>query len=330
MSTFLADTAEDLTVDGPSARFTYRRLGPQGGVPLVLVQRFRGTIDWWDPEFLDYLSADRDVILFDNVGIGYTSGDPRDSVEGFAEGAIEFIDALGLSTVDLLGWSLGGIVAQAVTNRRPDLVRKLVVAGSCTGRPRPRPTRHEPGRRRASWPSPRPPPTICSSCSTPTPRRRGPAGMTTLSNVSTRLAAGGPQVTEAAAMGQLQAVAKILAIPFDEVRSTLEAIKQPVLYANGVHDVMIPAVASYVAVQHLDDATLVLYSDAGHAFLFQHAVPSPLRSPTSWLHDGCCLNPAARGRSPTATTVAGLQALRRRLPRPHTPTAVPLRPVCRG
>jgi pimeloyl-ACP methyl ester carboxylesterase len=72
-------------------------------------------------------------------------------------------------------------------------------------------------------------------------------------------------------MGQLAAVGQILSVPFEQVRSNLQRIKQPVLYANGVHDVMIPALASYVAVQHLDSATLVLYSDAGHAFLFQHA-----------------------------------------------------------
>ncbi|MGW3828383.1 alpha/beta fold hydrolase, partial [Streptomyces sp. NPDC005071] len=121
MSIYLADKAEGLTVEGPSATFTYRRMGPQGGVPLVLLNRFRGTIDWWDPEFLDYLAADHDVIVFDNVGVGYTDGEPRDSLEGFAEGAIEFIDTLGLAQADLLGWSLGGIVAQRVALRRPEL-----------------------------------------------------------------------------------------------------------------------------------------------------------------------------------------------------------------
>jgi pimeloyl-ACP methyl ester carboxylesterase len=270
MNTFVADSAENLTVDGPSARFTYRRLGPRGGVPLVLVQRFRGTIDWWDPEFLDYLSAEHDVILFDNVGIGYTTGEPRQSVDGFASGAIEFIDALGLSTVDLLGWSLGGIVAQAVTHRRPELVRKLVVAGSSPVGPVP----GQPDMNQDVISIMAKPEATVEDLlflfypDTEVARSRGADH---LKNVSTRLAAGGPQVSEDAAMGQLQAVAKILAVPFDEVRSTLEAIKQPVLYANGVHDVMIPAVASYVAVQHLDDATLLLYSDAGHAFLFQHA-----------------------------------------------------------
>src|SRR5256885_5063512 len=130
MTTYTADTLENHTAAGPSAVFTYRRTGPRGGVPLVLLMRFRGTIDWWDPEFVDRLAADRDVILFDNVGIGYTGGEPRDTAEGFADGAIEVIEALGLPQGDLLGWSLGGIVAQPVALRRPALVRQIVVPGS--------------------------------------------------------------------------------------------------------------------------------------------------------------------------------------------------------
>lgn len=84
MSTYLADTAENLTVQGPSAIFTYRRLGPRGGIPLVLLNRVRGTIDSWDPQLLDYLAAAHDVIVFDDIGVGYTTGQPRDSAEGFA------------------------------------------------------------------------------------------------------------------------------------------------------------------------------------------------------------------------------------------------------
>lgn len=89
--------------------------------------------------------------------------------------------------------------------------------------------------------------------------------------MSKRLAAGGPAVSEQAAKGQLTAVGQLLWVAFDAVRSDLEKISQPVLYANGIHDVMIPALASYVAVHHIDNAVLLLYSDAGHAFLFQHA-----------------------------------------------------------
>jgi len=257
-------------VGGPSAAFTYRRFGRQGGVPLVLLNRFRGTIDWWDPEFLDYLAAHHDVIVFDNVGIGYSSGEPRDSIEGFAEGAIEFIEALGLSTVDLLGWSLGGIVAQEIARCRPELVRKLVVAGSAPGGQIP----DAPGLSEDVL-------GIMTKAEAdaddlqylfyPATDSARAAGFDHLAKVSRRLAAGGPAVSQEAAMAQLAAIGQVSSVPFDKVRSNLEAIKQPVLYANGVHDVMISALASYVAVQHLDSAILVLYSDAGHAFLFQHA-----------------------------------------------------------
>jgi pimeloyl-ACP methyl ester carboxylesterase len=269
MSTYLADTVEDRHVDGPSARFTYRRSGSTGGVPLVLLNRFRGTIDYWDPKFLDLLAEGHDVIVFDNVGIGYTSGAPRDTVEGFADGAIEFIEALGLSQVDLLGWSLGGVTAQHVTLRRPDLVRRLVVAGSGPGLVPDMPPLTE--EVLAIMAKPKSDADDLLFLFYPRTDTARAAGIEHLANISTRLAAGGPPVSDAAAMGQLAASGQIQAVPFEQVRKNLESIKQPVLYANGVHDVMIPAIASYVAVQHLETATLLLYSDAGHAFLFQHA-----------------------------------------------------------
>ena len=245
-------------------------MGPQGGVPLVLLNRFRGTIDWWDPEFLDYLAADHDVIVFDNVGVGYTDGEPRDSLEGFAQGAIEFIEALGLARADLLGWSLGGIVAQRVAVRRPELVRKLVVAGSG-------PAGWVPGAPDFSekvlgiMAKPDADLEDMLYLFYPETEAARAAGLEHFDHVSPRLAAGGPAVSEVAAQGMLAAAGALLAVPFDEVRAELEAIKHPVLYANGLEDVMIPAHNSYVAVQHLADATLVLYTGAGHAFLFQYA-----------------------------------------------------------
>jgi len=269
MTTYLADKAEDLSVEGPSALFTYRRMGPRGGVPLVLVHRFRGTIDWWDPEFLDLVSADHDVIVFDNVGIGYTTGEPRNSIEGFADGVIEFIDSLGLTQVDLLGWSLGGIVAQRVAITRPELVHKLIVAGSAPGVVPDMPPLTD--KVLGIMAKPDADDDDILYLFYPDSDAARTAGRDHLAKVATRLANDGPPVSEAAAMGQLEAVGQVLAVPWDDVRSNLESIKQPVLYANGVHDVMIPAVASYVAVHYLASAVLVLYSDAGHAFLFQHA-----------------------------------------------------------
>ncbi|GAB3003117.1 alpha/beta fold hydrolase [Saccharothrix stipae] len=269
MTTYTADALENHTAAGPSAVFTYRRTGPRGGVPLVLLMRFRGTIDWWDPEFVDRLAVDRDVILFDNVGIGYTSGEPRDTAEGFADGAIEFIEALGLTQVDLLGWSLGGIVAQHVALRRCDLVRRVIVAGSSG--PGVAPGTPEMSERVLS---------IMAKSDAdaedllylfyPETEQARASGREHLAKVAKRLADGGPAVTEEAAHGQLAAVARLLTVDWDQLQSELRAIRQPVLYANGLHDVMIPAFASYKAVEQVPNSTLVLYSDAGHGFLFQH------------------------------------------------------------
>ncbi|WP_069767786.1 alpha/beta fold hydrolase [Streptomyces sp. LUP30] len=270
MSTYLADAAEDLTVDGPSATFTYRRLGPAGGTPLVLLNRVRGTLDWWDPEFLDHLAAERDVIVFDYLGTGYTTGTPADSVEGLADGTVEFIEALGLTQVDLLGWTLGGTVAQHIARRRPDLVRRLVVAaagpgGTVPGAPDPNP------KVRATMTKPEVTGDDLVFLFFPETDTGRAAGYAHLARVATRLAGGLPEVSEAAAMGQIAAIQKDASIPFEQVRAELAAIRQPVLYATGMQDVMIPALAAYTAVQDLVDATLVAYSDAGHAFLFQHA-----------------------------------------------------------
>lgn len=269
MSTYLADEAEDLVVEGRSARFTYRRLGPRAVVPLVLLNRFRGTIDWWDPEFVDLLAAGHDVILFDNVGIGYTTGEPRDSVEEFADGAVDFVEALGLSQVDLLGWSLGGVVAQHVALRRPEFVRRLVVAGSGSGMTPDMPEMAS--RVLEIMAKPDADEDDLLYLFYPETDAARAAGAEHLAKVSKRLAAGGPAVSETAANRQLEAIGKAWSVPWEQVRANLETIEQPVLYANGMHDVMVPAQASYLAVEHLDSAVLVLYSDAGHAFLFQHA-----------------------------------------------------------
>ena len=104
----VSDAAPTLQADGLQARFAYRRFGTGDGVPLVLCMRFRGTMDHWDPALLDVLASERDVIVFDNRGTGMSSGKPPTSIEELGEGAFEFVDAIGLTEVDVFGWSLGG------------------------------------------------------------------------------------------------------------------------------------------------------------------------------------------------------------------------------
>jgi pimeloyl-ACP methyl ester carboxylesterase len=96
--------------------------------------RLRGTIDHWDPAFIEVLSDKRDVIVFDNAGVGLSSGTVPPAIATMADHALEFADALGLPAIDLLGWSMGGFVAQAVALKRPELVRRLIIAGSNPGK----------------------------------------------------------------------------------------------------------------------------------------------------------------------------------------------------
>src|SRR6266850_4135144 len=115
-------TAPTRYVEANGIRFAYRRFGQKSGdtVPLVFNMHLNGTMDHWDPAVTDGFAQDREVILFDNAGISSTSGDVPTSVEGMAQHAAAFIDALGIKKVDALGFSIGGTVAQQLTIDRPD------------------------------------------------------------------------------------------------------------------------------------------------------------------------------------------------------------------
>src|ERR1700736_1340368 len=123
-------TAPTQFVDAAGVRFAYRRFGKSGGVPLVFNQHFTGTMDHWDPAVTDGFAKDRAVVLFNNAGVSSSSGQVPTSIEGMAANAIAFIGALGLSKVDVLGFSIGGFVAQEIAGQAPGLVRKLILVGT--------------------------------------------------------------------------------------------------------------------------------------------------------------------------------------------------------
>ncbi len=130
MTTYTHDTVPTQFVEANGIRFAYRRFGKTGGVPIVMNIHFRGTMDHWDPAITDGLARDREVILFDNAGIGASSGQTPASIPAMATDAIAFIKALGISKADILGYSVGGKVAQEIVVQAPDLVRKLILVGT--------------------------------------------------------------------------------------------------------------------------------------------------------------------------------------------------------
>ncbi len=262
-----SSTANTQYVNATNARFAYRRFGIGSGVPLVLALRFRGTMDHWDPAFLDRLAAERDVIIFDNIGHAKTDGVAPSTMDALAGGLIEFVDALGLTEIDLLGWSLGGIVVQAATLQRPSLVRRLIVAGSSPGG-------GVPGMPQAD-------PRIWQVATKPVNDDDDflylffpdggdghQLGVQSLRRLDARTqAADHAPVSLETMKAQLAAIGSTGSSVWDG----LGGVSIPVLVANGAHDRMIDAYASYAMAGRLPNAKVVLYSDAGHGFLFQHA-----------------------------------------------------------
>src|SRR5260370_24333098 len=130
MSTYTATTVPTQSVEAHGIRFAYRRWGTRSGLPLVFNQHFTGNLDNWDPAVLDGLAKDREFIIFNNAGVASSTGEVPATFAGMAKNAEAFIDGLGLTNVDLLGFSIGGMVAQQIALDRPELVRKLILVGT--------------------------------------------------------------------------------------------------------------------------------------------------------------------------------------------------------
>jgi pimeloyl-ACP methyl ester carboxylesterase len=248
-------------VDTADTTYAYRRIGHGADPPLVLCMRFRGTIDDWDPALLQPLSAERELIVFDNAGIGYSSGSTPSTIDEMAADALAFLDALGLDTIDLLGWSMGGFVAQTVALARPGLVRRLIVAGSGPGRVPNMPA--TPERVLQTMAKPNNDDNDMLYLFYPETEQARTDGIASLRRTAQQSSA---VVSPEAFAAQIAAVTSFGTGVWDR----LEQLTMPVLVANGAHDMMINSYASYAMSQRPPNARVILYSDAGHAFLFQH------------------------------------------------------------
>jgi pimeloyl-ACP methyl ester carboxylesterase len=265
---FVSDTVDTRRIEGKSAIYAYRDFGvASSSPPLVLLTRFRATMDHWDPAFLDVLASERRVIIFDNAGVSESTGEVATTFAEVAETAVDFITALGLKKVDLLGWSIGGFVGQMVALNHPGLVRRLLVVGSGPG--------GVPG---SPAQDPKVPQMMTAPVSTEEhflylffglDEKSQRVGKESLKRLEPRLSKSHADVSAEAWGRQLQAIMK-WAGGDGSAWSRLEEITIPVLVANGAHDVMVDAGDSFAMVRRLKNETALFYGDAGHAFLFQH------------------------------------------------------------
>lgn len=244
----------------------FRILGRGDGPPLVLLQRFRGTMDDWDPAFLDALARERTVIVFDNVGVGLTEGVASSTIGGMAASAIGVIEEVAGAEVDLFGWSMGGAVVQRIALDRPALVRRLVLAGTGPGGgPQARPMLERVLETMQKDVNDDDDFLYLFFHDTPSSVA---AGRAHLGRLRRRREPAAPPVKRESVLAQLAAISA-WARGTDSAFDHLSAIRQPVLVATGMHDVMVDPLQSYVLARALPRADLVIHADAGHGFLFQ-------------------------------------------------------------
>src|SRR3954453_328639 len=258
------ETAPTRYIEGHGIRFAYRRLGPATGTPLVLLQHFSGNIDAWDPAVVNALATDRPVIAFDNAGVGRSTGQTPDNIAAMARDAVAFINVLGLSEVDLLGFSLGGCVEGQIAAEHKRLVRKLILVGTAPkGGEEHLLAVVEEGFPQTEAPDPRLPLFFTKSSAGQS------SGLAFLKRTKARKDDRDTDNGSAVTDPQAKALITWCATP-DPEHAMLSAIRQPTLVVSGSHDTMLPASNAYAMFKELSNAQLVLYPDSGHGALFQY------------------------------------------------------------
>lgn len=263
----MSDRNQIYSVEVNGISYAYRRFGAGGGVPLVLLQHFRGNLDNWDPILTAALAEARDVILVDYPGAGSSTGRPAVTVAEMARQIIAFAEALTLTEIDLLGFSIGGFAAQEIALIRPRLVRRLVLAG--TG-PKGAPGMH-------GWRS--------DIEANSRADASGPAealyiffahtgGSQAKGKEYLRRAFGRSENRDrptdlALRDAQYDAIVE-WGIPDFAALQRLTAIRQPTLVLQGDDDLMIPTKLSFILAGLIPDARIRIYPDAAHGSLFQY------------------------------------------------------------
>jgi pimeloyl-ACP methyl ester carboxylesterase len=264
-----AMTAENRSVEIEGATLVFRRFGngETDALPLLCLQHFRGNLDNWDPALVDRLGTDREIILLANRGVGASTGMVPDNVEDMARDVLRFADALGLRQVDLLGFSLGGYVAQELALVRPRLIRRLVLAGTAPmGAPRIH--RWSEDVQALATQDVLDPNRFVRLFFSGSEASRAKA-MQFLQRISARTVDRDEPTDLAARDAQLDAFAR-WGMPDPTRLARLAAITQPTFVACGDNDTLMITENSSLLAHHLPNSQLRIYPDSGHGFLDQY------------------------------------------------------------
>jgi len=258
-------TASTQFVETGGVKYAYRILGDQAGTPLVMLASLGSAMDDWDPAITNGLAQKHKVILFDNRGVGSSSGQVPTTIAEMATDAVAFIKAMGFTKVDLMGFSMGGFVTQQILLTEPALVRKAILTG----------TGPKGSEGLANLPN------IIASTANLTPEETFltfgftkseaslKAGRASYERIQRRKTDRDQPLSQQAGGAQLGAVLA-WAKPYPNALNELKVIQTPVLFVQGKNDVPVPVINAINASQSIPNANLVVYPDAGHAAFCQY------------------------------------------------------------
>lgn len=257
--------AQTRTVTADGVTFAYRDLGPRTGMPVIFITHLAAVLDNWDPRVVDGIAAKHRVITFDLRGVGASSGKTPKTIEEMARDSVTFIRALGFEQVDILSFSMGGMIAQVIAQTDPQLIRRLILAGTgpAGGEGIKNVTRishYDTVRALLTFQDVK---QFLFFTRTPNGIR---AGKQFLARLKERTQDRDKAIRLKSYFSQLKAIHRWgLAQPQD-----LSVIKIPVLVANGDDDRMVPTSNTYDMDRRLPNSELVIYPDGGHGGIFQY------------------------------------------------------------
>jgi len=252
------------TINAGGVEFAYRQLGPSTGVPVVFLTHLAAVVDNWDPRVVDGIAAKHRVITFDNRGVGASSGATPTTIEEMARDAVTFIHAVGVDQVDLFGFSMGGMIAQVIAQQQPQLVRKMIIAGTgpAGGEGIDKVTRITYLDTARGLLTRQDPKQFLFFTRTPNGRR---AGKEFLARLEERTNDRDKAISVRSFRAQLKAIHRW----GQQKPADLASIHQPVLVMNGDSDKMVPTKNTVDLDRRLPNSQLVIYPDAGHGGVFQ-------------------------------------------------------------
>jgi pimeloyl-ACP methyl ester carboxylesterase len=265
MSNYTHETVPTQFVESGGIRYAYRRFGKRGTVPLLFLGFFNSNMDAWDPLVTNALGEDHEVILFDNAGVGASGGETPDNVAEMTRHCVAFLRALGLRSVRIVGFSLGGMIAQQLALDYPDLVQDLILLG--TG---PRGGEDMTFTELSADEQADPVAFLLGAFFSPSKASRT-AGREYMKRLESRREDRDLPVSSDSAVAQLAAIREWGAIPAANRYATLKDITHPTLIVHGNKDVVVAPINALILAEHLPNAQLIVYSDSSHGAQYQHA-----------------------------------------------------------